>query len=515
MPAPRRHLRLDDEPLRSALAQLRRDLDVPGPFPDSVAAAAARASDRFSEGRADATHLALVAVDPPGARDLDQAFALEESEDGWVLHYAIADVAAFVVPGDPVDLASRERGSTLYLPDGKAPLHPKDLSEGQGSLLPGQTRCALWWRLAFDPDGEAIGAEVRRATVRVRLATSYEVISDVLAQADGDAPPHGQRPPPSGSAIDLQAPDGDAVARAAERGVDLVQLAQTLRRFGHLRLDRQAERGGVSLALPEQDVEVDGNGDVHLLATPSLPAEEWNAQLSLATGMAAARLMLDGNMGLLRTLPAVESGMLSELKRASSALGHPWPHASGSPTTQYGAWVRSLDPSTPAGAALMLTATKGLRGSGYAAFNGEPPELTTHAAVAAPYAHVTAPLRRLGDRYAAELALAAFEGRPAPQWVLDEFDELPQVLNDANRRASSVDRAVVDLLEAAVLAPRVGEAFPAVVLSQGREGLRVQVTDPPVIADAAGSAEDGAQVRVRLTRADPTKRDVRFEVTHG
>jgi exoribonuclease R len=74
---------------------------------------------------------------------------------------------------------------------------------------------------------------------------------------------------------------------------------------------------------------------------------------------------------------------------------------------------------------------------------------------------------------------------------------------------------VVDLLEAAVLAPRVGEAFPAVVLSQGREGLRVQVTDPPVIADAGGAAEDGAQVRVRLTRADPTKRDVRFELTPG
>ena len=160
----------------------------------------------------------------------------------------------------------------------------------------------------------------------------------------------------------------------------------------------------------------------------------------------------------------------------------------------------------------MLTATKGLRGSGYAAFDGELPELTTHAAVAAPYAHVTAPLRRLGDRYAAELALAAFESHPAPAWVLEVLDELPQILNDGNRRSSAVDRAVVDLLEAAVLAPQVGDEFPAVVLSHARDGVRVQVTDPPVIADASGEAGDGEAVTVRLVEADPMERETRFAI---
>ncbi|MCB1029214.1 MAG: RNB domain-containing ribonuclease, partial [Microthrixaceae bacterium] len=121
-------------------------------------------------------------------------------------------------------------------------------------------------------------------------------------------------------------------------------------------------------------------------------------------------------------------------------------------------------------------------------------------------------LRRLGDRYAAELALAAYESRAAPSWVLDVLDHLPELLNDGNRRSSSVDRAVVDLLEAAVLAPRVGDEFPAVVLSHGRGGLRVQVTEPPVIADASGKADDGQAVRVRLTRADPLERETRFDV---
>ena len=537
MPIPRRRLLIDDEPLISALSKLRRDLDVPGEFPAEVTELAGAARDRFAAERVDATHLPLVAIDPPGARDLDQAFALERSSAGWVLHYAIADVAAFIVPGEAVDLASRQRGSTLYLPDGSAPLHPRTLSEGAASLLPGETRPAMWWRLGFDPDGELTDTEVKRAIVRVRVATSYEVITAILCRGNEtgsdthdsdthdsdthdsdthDSDTHDRAGPTDPAtwarAIDLQAPGSDALSIATDRGVDLLAVATALRDFGTQRLALQAERGGVSLQLPEQDVEVSDSGEVHLVARPSLPAEEWNAQMSLATGMAAAQLMLQAKAGLLRTLPDAEPEILAELRRASEALGQPWPGGDRPSTHAYAEWVRSLDPSTPVGAALMLTATKGLRGSGYAGFHGEPPELTTHAAVAAPYAHVTAPLRRLGDRYAAELALAAHESRPAPEWVLDVLDELPQLLNDGNRRSSAVDRAVVDLLEAAVMAPQVGDQFPAVVLSHGRDGVRVQVTDPPVLADASGAAEDGQAVTVRLIEADPMERETRFTI---
>ncbi|MFZ1274489.1 MAG: hypothetical protein WA969_16705 [Candidatus Microthrix parvicella] len=110
------------------------------------------------------------------------------------------------------------------------------------------------------------------------------------------------------------------------------------------------------------------------------------------------------------------------------------------------------------------------------------------------------------------MALAAYEHRPVPAWVLDQLDDLPQILNDANRRAASVDRAVIDLLEAAELASQIGAEFSAVVLSHARDGLRVQVTDPPVIADAIGEANDGDTVRVRLSDADPMKRLTRFKV---
>jgi exoribonuclease R len=167
--------------------------------------------------------------------------------------------------------------------------------------------------------------------------------------------------------------------------------------------------------------------------------------------------------------------------------------------------------------ALLSVAGQGLRGSGYTAFDGTAPagDAARHAAVAAPYAHVTAPLRRLGDRYAAEVAVAHSTGRPVPGWVRDRLAQLPKVLEAAGQRAAAVDRAVVDLLEAAELAPDVGAELDAVVLGVRNGHIRVQVLDPPVVADAGLPAEapapaDGARVTVRVEAVDVTARSTRF-----
>lgn len=511
----------------SALAQLRVDLDVPQGFPAEAVAAAEASRDRHLDEREDARHLPLVAIDPIGARDLDQAFHIERDGSGWLLHYAIADVGAVVEPGGPVDVESWKRGTTLYLPDGAAPLHPTVLSEGSASLLPGEERAAVLWRIRFDQRGERTGTDVRRARVVVKVATSYEVIDDLAGgpHAEARALAHELAPDlPSG--IDLQEPRSDVSEQALARGVDLVEVTELLRELGTLRLAREVERGGVSLQMPEQDVVVGRSGEVRLVSLPPLAVEDWNAQLSLSTGMAAADLMLDAGVGLLRTLPPPDEGVLADLRLRSESLGHPWPA-----DRSYPAWVRSLDVGNPVGLALSSIAGQGLRGSGYASFDGTAPQGADarHAAVAAPYAHVTAPLRRLGDRYAAEIALAASAGREVPTWVKERLEALPKVLGSAGQRAGTVDRAVVDLLEAAVLAPRVGEELDAVVLSLRNGGARVQVVDPPVVADAeaaegddaeagAEAAQDdgrdrlseGTSVRVRVIEADPITRTTRF-----
>jgi exoribonuclease R len=455
------------------LDRLRDELGVPAAFPPEVTAAvpAAIAAGRAGDAdRSDRRDLELVTLDPPGARDLDQAFAIERRGESWRVWYAIADVAAFVTDGSPIDVEARARGVTLYLPDGRAPLHPEALSEGAASLLPGEDRPALLWQLDVDGGGVLLAGRVRRAVVRSRAQLDYP-----SAQADLD----GADPP---------------AALALLRDLGLV-----------LQAGEQA-RGGVSLPLPEQVVEpVPGEpGRSRLAWRTPLPVERWNAQLSLLAGRAGANLVLEAGTGLLRTLPPFDERAVDGLRRRAEALGVRWPD--GPVATAYPAFVRSLDPATPIGAALLQQSARALRGAGYLAFAGERPVApdSMHAAVAAPYAHVTAPLRRLGDRFAAEAALAASAGVDPPAWLVEALPLVPDLMAAARQREGAVTRAVLDLTEAVVLATRVGDVLDAVVVGEEQ----VQVLDPPVVAKLEGAPPLGTEVRVEVKSADPASRTI-------
>src|SRR4029453_969202 len=102
--------------------------------------------------------------------------------------------------------------------------------------------------------------------------------------------------------------------------------------------------GGVSLPLPDQVVVVEG-GRYRLAYDAPAVSEAWNAQISLLTGMEAARIMVAGGTGLLRTLPPADDRTLARLRRSAQALGMAWPADGG-----YPAFVRSLDPTSAAGA---------------------------------------------------------------------------------------------------------------------------------------------------------------------
>jgi exoribonuclease R len=474
------HVRSGDEgvaaqTLRAGIARIRKELGVTAEFPAEVeqAAAAAAASPRLPE--LDRTDLPLLTIDPPGARDLDQAMHLERDGSGYVVHYAIADVAAFVEPDGPLDLEARRRGETLYGADSKVPLHPTSISEDAGSLLPDQVRPALLWTIKVDEIGEGTDIKVERALVRSTARLDYET---------------AQR------AID----DGSAV-----------ESLRLLAEVGPKRLQREAARGGVSLPLPEQEIDV--TGDHWTLAFRSLlPVEEWNAQISLLTGFGAASLMVYARVGLLRTLPPPDPRDVQRLHRTARALGIEWPAEQ-----LYPDFIRSLDPRKPNHAAMVVACTRLLRGSGYVGFDGEVPEQPQHAALASEYAHVTAPLRRLGDRYAGEICVALCAGTDVPGWVLARLGELPKVLQESAHRASTYERAVLDLVEAGVLHDRVGETFDAVVVEVDEKDPHrgdITIQEPAVEGRVTGDRPLplGTDVQVRLTAADVTSRSTTFEL---
>ena len=470
--------------LRAGFAAVRTELRLPGLYPADALAEAEQAAAAPRLPDVDRTDLPLVTLDPATSTDLDQAMHIvrrpAENGGGYRVYYAIADVAAFVTPGGALDLETHRRGETYYMPDMRIPLHPEVLSEGAASLLPNQERPALLWQIDLDSSAEPVNVDVRRARVRSRAKLDY-----VGAQAALDT---GTAEP----------------------------VLELLREVGRLRQEREADRGGLSLNVPAQIVIPHGDSWSIVYETP-LPVEAWNAQISLLTGMCAAQLMLYGEIGLLRTMPDPPAFAYHRLHRVAKALKIRWPDG-----VPYAELIRSLDASTPANAAFLQETTTLLRGAGYTAFDGGVPEQAGHSAIGGEYAHVTAPLRRLADRYAGEVCVALCAGTEVPDWVRSELPKLPALMEGSNRRGNSVDRECVDLVETALLKDRVGEEFAAVVIDlneridwdrNGKPDVGVvQLTEPAVRARCDGhDLPLGQEIQVRLAEANLKTRRILFE----
>lgn len=555
----RMRLRVEDSSLIPVLDSIRTELSIPSTFPDEVdrqadaavaewkdflsrvqpvltgaeaaswprpLAGAAEAIDRAWTAlvpealpRWDATDVPFVTIDPESSRDLDQAVRLSRLEEGrpdgarYRVLYAIASLATFVPAGSPLDLEVRRRATTIYMPDRSTPLHPLALSEGAASLLPGGVAPACVWEILLDARGEVVNATVRRALVRSRAKLSYDQVE--AARTSG-------RPLPD-------APE------------DLVEL---LEEIGRLRRALETARGGVSSPSPEQEItrEIDADGSTHyeLSYRKSTPVEEWNAQISLLTGMCAASIMREAGIAVLRTAPPASHQALERLHGVARLLGVDWPE-----DMPYARLLPALDPAIPAHTAFLAHAMSLYRGAEYAVFvdasragsalakttSGRSPAAAgafpcpgdpaaRHAAIAAEYAHVTAPLRRLVDRWASEICIAHESGRPIPGWVLDSLPDLPGFMAEGARLASAAERAAIGAVSAKLLLGHEGATFRGVIVERrdGDEDFdrgKVLISDPAVIGSLVARVPGarlplGEEAGVVLERADVESRSVRF-----
>ncbi|MGO3648658.1 RNB domain-containing ribonuclease [Agrococcus casei] len=469
MPARKQTLTRLDNALQRSLRDVREELELTEEFPAEALAEAERLQADPPTADADMTDVPFVTIDPEGSTDLDQALHFERPGDGFVVRYAIADVPAFVEPGGALDTEARERGQTLYAADGRIPLHPASISEDAASLLPEQLRSALVWQFTLNARGEVTETALTRASIRSREQLTYETAQQRIDDGSAD---------------------------------ESLALLQTI---GELRIALEQERGGASLDMPEEQV-VEADGRYSIERRVLLPAEQWNAQISLMTGMAAADLMLSVGKGILRTMPAPPADDVQQFRAEAAALGFEWPEGA-----TYGEFLRSAERDTPRSMALLQSARRLFRGAGYTVLDGsQKPEEVIQAAIGAPYAHATAPLRRLVDRYVLGHCLAISAGEPVPEWASAGLDGLPEIMQSTGQRASALERASVDLVEIAVLAGREGEQFEAVVIQQREKDARLQLVDPTTEVTCETAANPGERVTVRLVKADLQTRSLEF-----
>jgi exoribonuclease R len=229
--------------------------------------------------------------------------------------------------------------------------------------------------------------------------------------------------------------------------------------------------------------------------------------------MAAAHIMLYGQVGILRTMPPADPNSLRRLRQIAKALRIVWP-----PEMDYADFVRTLSPTRPDQAAMLNASTVLFRGAGYRSFSGGIPDDADHAALASDYTHATAPLRRLVDRYAGEICIALCADQPVPGWVFRTLDSIPEQMAAAERRAKKYERAIIDLLEVHLLAGRVGQTFAGTVIEvdRGNQQGTVMISEPAVEGRVTGERlRLGQEVLVRLISASYAKGQVAFEIASG
>ena len=474
--------------IERAFDQKRQELGVRTAFPDDVLRAAEEAAKRdplAAPGRVDRTAIEFVTIDPPGSRDLDQALCIEQHAGGFRVWYAIADVGFWVDRGGPIEREAWLRGITMYAPDHRDTLYPPGLSEGAASLLPDGVKPSILFTFELDARAEIVSATVERALVRSRAQLTYE---QVLEHVEGG----GKR----------------------FAGQSWAGSLPALKAFGEQRRAREVERGGVSLPLLTQHVQRVAAARLGYQLEYEKPnaSEDWNANVSLLTGHAAALRMVEAKVGILRVLPPFDEGAIEAFRRVAKGLGFGWP-----PSVGYAEFIRTLDVCAPNAAPLVWQAKRVMKGADYVAFDGAVPPEPEHNALAMLYAHCTAPLRRLADRYVLDLVAQLAAGETPPAAERARLPEVATTMNEAETRGTRLERAVVNIGEAWTLRTRIGERFGATVLGIRDGKVEVQIEDPPVRAEAARGPHAkwldlGAQIEVKLTGVEVETGKTHFEL---
>jgi ribonuclease R len=419
-------------------------------FPPAVLRAAKRLPDEVNprdlEGRRDLTAEFAFTIDPPDARDFDDAVSLKRGADGgWDLGVHIADVSHYVPPDAEIDLEARARGTSVYLPGQVLPMLPESLSNGLCSLRPQTVRLTKTVRLDFDANGDLRRSRVFNSAIRSVRRFTYEEVQAVLDGGD-------------------LGPDGEKLVWTLLRMNELAELLRARRR----------EAGMLELDIPDPHILTDEKGrTVGVELRRSDPSHRLVEDFMLAANEAVANYLLRHNLpyiGRVHDEPEAES--IQEFRETAKSLGHSFPSPGTRQQLQKFLDRMAGTPEAPILSYLLLRSMKIAR---YEADD------RPHWALAAPhYLHFTSPIRRYPDLMVHRILDEHWSGKLKAPGRRDYWrDNLPawaQRSSDTERNADEAERQINNRRLMDFVAERK-EPMAALITGVGNFGLRVQLRE--------------------------------------
>jgi ribonuclease R len=455
----------------------------PDEFPDACVKQAREATDSFDTevhrfkregaltGRMDLTGEFITTIDPPDAKDYDDAISLKREKDGWELAIHIADVAHFIRRGTSLDVEAEQRGNSVYLPRHVIPMLPELLSNGICSLQEGVERFAKTVFIRYDRSGKPVASGVAQTIIRSAKRMTYLEAQALIDGNPDEAREHAKT-------------DTEYTDQLKSTLKEMDRLARVIR-------ERRQRDGMISLELPDVELIYDENGHV-IDAEPEDDAYTHTIieMFMVEANEAVARLFESMDVPIMRRIhPEPTPGKYEDMGQTAKVAGYNIPK---NPTREQLQALLDATRGKPAARVVHMAVLRTLTKAVYS------PALIGHFALASDaYSHFTSPIRRYADLLT-HRALAIYlgltdNGQKPPKddqekrrmgeklrehdQVLSEHDltTIGHHITTTEENASDAERELRQFLVLQLLEKHIGEVFSGVVTGLNARGVFVQL----------------------------------------